>query len=63
MTSLAQPVSGPLRAAVHALEDAAIKHGKVALDREAAITIVGKVIEAYIAALDQFDQELKRRTS
>ena len=69
MTSLPQAPTprggpfGPLRAAVLALEEASIKHGKVAIDREAAIIIVGHVIEAYIAALDQFDQELKRRMS
>ena len=57
MTSLSQPsmltplsALSPLRAAVHTLERAAILHGKVAIDREAAITIVSLVIEAYIAA-------------
>ena len=60
MTSLAHPmpVSGPLRAAVLALEHAAIVHGKVSIDRESAIAIVGKVIEAYIAALDQIDRAI-----
>jgi hypothetical protein len=47
----------PLRAAVHTLERAAILHGKVAIDREAAITIVSLVIEAYIAALTQLEAQ------
>jgi hypothetical protein len=46
----------PVKAAVRALEHAAITVGKVAIDRHAAHVIVGRVLTAYITALAVWDQ-------